>query len=189
MASQQPDINSNGLNSHLLHIVVVYDDKELCKKLCNEPFKNSRVGFLFSLQVNLDCCTDQKVLNDESGRLCSLILKHLETKEPSQTEPLPIIFIGLGLGALVTMQFVLSYEKWIPMGAVLTSVSANSSTRGHPHFLRWYEKLKRREGEAFGAFKDLLIKFNDRCRRDRIRFSCVSLEEEESKQASRIKAS
>jgi hypothetical protein len=191
MTSQQPDTNSNGSNSHL-YIVVVYDDKELCQKLYNESFKepdNPQVKFLFSLPVNLNCCTEQKVLDDESRKLCSLILEHPETKELSQTEPLPIIFIGLGLGALVTMQFVLSYENWIPMGAVLTSVSPNSSTRGHPHFLRWYGKLKEREGEAFRAFKDLLIKFNDRCRRDRIRFSCVSLEGEESKQASRIKAS
>jgi hypothetical protein len=127
------------------------------------------------------------VLNDESRKLCSLILEHLEIKEPSQTEPLHIIFIGLGLGALVTMQFVLSYKKWIPMGAVLTSVPPKSSTLRHPQFPRWYGKLKEREDEAFRAFKDLLINFNDRCRRDRIRFSCVSLEGEESKQVSRIK--
>jgi hypothetical protein len=192
MTSQQPDTNSNESNSHLLYIVVVYDDEELCRKLYNESFKkpdNPRVGFLFSHQVNLDCCTEQKVLKDESSTLCVRILEHLKIKEPSQTEPLPIIFIGLGLGALVTMQFVLSYEKWIPMGAVLTSVSRNSSTWGHPHFPGWYGKLKEREDEAFRAFKYLLISFNDRCRQDRIRFSCVSLEGEESKQVSRIKAS
>jgi hypothetical protein len=191
MTSQQPDSNSNRSNSHLLYIVVVYDDEELCRKLYNESFKepdNRQVRFLFSHKVNPKC-TEQEVLNEESRNLRSRILEHPETKELSQTEHLPIIFIGLGLGVLVTMQFVLSYEKWIPMGAVLTSVSPNSSTRRDPHFLRWYGKLKEREDEAFGAFKDLLINFNNRCRRDRIRFSCVSLEGEESKQASRIKTS
>ena len=188
MTSQQPDTNSNGSNNPLLYIVVVYDDKGLNI----EPFKkpdNPRVRFLLDLQVSLSCCTEQKVLKDESGELHSRILKHLKIKEPSQTEPLPIIFIGIGLGALVTMQFVLSYEKWIPMGAVLTSVPTHSSTSAHPHFRGWYEKLKEREGEAFGAFKRLLTNFNHHCRRYRIRFSCVSLEGEESKQVPRIKAS
>lgn len=188
MTSQQLDTNSNGLNSHLLNIVIVYDDNGLNI----EPFKkpdNPRVGFLFDLQVSLHCCTEQKVLDDESGKLHSRIMEHLKIKEPSQAEPLPIIFIGLGLGALVIMQFVASYKNWIPMGAVLTSVPRHSSTWKHPDFQRWYEKLKEREDEAFGAFKRLLLDFNHRCRDDRIRFSCVSLEGEESKQVPHIKAS
>jgi hypothetical protein len=191
MTSQQPDTNSNGLNSHLLNIVVVYDDKNLNI----EPFKkpeNSRVGFLFGPQVSPHCCTEQKVLNDELGKLRSGILEHLGAEEPSQTEPLPIIFIGLGLGALVTMQFVVSCKNWIPMGPVLTSVPRHSSTWKHSHFQTWYKKLQEREDETFGAFKRLLLNFNHCCRRDRIRFSCVSqevLEEEESEQVPRIKAS
>jgi hypothetical protein len=189
MTSRQPNTNSNGLNSHLLYIVVVYDDKELNIESFKKP-DNPRVGFLFDLHVSLDCCTEQRVLKDESGKLRSRILEYVETGEPSQTEPspIPIIFIGLGLGALVTMKFVVSCKKWIPMGAVLISVPRHSSTRKHPHFLGWYEKLKKREDEAFGAFKRLLIDFNHRCRHDRIRFSCVSLEGEESKQVPRVKA-
>jgi hypothetical protein len=189
--AQQPDANSNELNSHLLYIAIVYDDK----KLNIEPFKkpeNPRVGFLFDLQVSVHCCTEQKVLNDESDKLRSRILEHPKIKELSQTKSLPIIFIGLGLGALVTMQFVVSYENWIPMGAVLTSVPRHSSTWEHSHFRRWYKKLQEREDEAFGAFKRLLLDFNCRCRQDRIRFSSVSqevLEGEESKQVPRVKAS
>jgi hypothetical protein len=190
MASQQPDANSNGLNGPLLYIVIVYDDK----KLNIEPFKkpeNPRVGFLFDLLVSVRC-TEQKVLENESGELRRRILERLKIKEPSQTKPLPIIFIGLGLGALVTMKFVVSNENWIPMGAVLTSVPRNSSTWEHPHFRRWYKKLQERDDEVFGAFKRLLLNFNHRCRHDRIRFSCVSqevFEGEESKQVPRIKAS
>lgn len=192
MALEQPETNSNGSNSHyLLYIVVVYDDKNLE----TESFKkleNSRVGFLFDLQVSPHCCTEQKVLNNELSELRNRILKHLNTKVPSQTEPLPIIFIGIGLGALVTMQFVVSHENWIPMGAVLTSVPRHSSTWEHSHFQRWYKKLQEREDEAFGPFKRLLLDFNRRCRHDRIRFSCVSqelLEGEESKLVPRIRAS
>lgn len=193
MASQQPDTNSNGLNSHLLYIVVVYDDEKLNIEHFKKP-ENPRVGFLFDLQVNLHCCTEPNVLKYESDKLHSRIITDLDlkTEVPSQTKPLPIIFIGLGLGALVTMQFVVSYENWIPMGAVLTSVPRHSSTWEHSHFRKWYKKLREREDEAFGAFKRLLLDFNNRCRHDRIRFSCVSqevLEGEESKQVPRIKAS
>lgn len=197
MTSQQPDTNSSGSNSPLLYIVVVYDDEKLDIESFFKKPENSRVGFLFALLVSVNCCTEKEVLNNESGKLhssilASGILDHLKTKQPSQTKPLPIIFIGLGLGALVTMKFIVSYEDWIPMGAVLTSVPRHSSTWEHPHFRRWYKKLREREDETFGPFKRMLLDFNHRCRHDRIRFSCVSqevFEGEESKQVPRIKAS
>jgi hypothetical protein len=88
----------------------------------------------------------------------------------------PIIFIGLGFGALIAMET----EKLTPMGVVVSSSSPDSTTGQSIKFKTWYNNLAKQENPELGDLKSMLRTFNNYCRSERVRFSYVFRQREES---------
>jgi hypothetical protein len=172
-------------------ILIVYDDGDLNVSSFEESVtQNPRIGVIQKLLVhpdlliNPDGHLDQEKLNEETQDLCGRINGSSMTKTTRYEQLyLPVIFIGIGVGAIVTMNYLVENMNVVPMGVMLISNTFSSPIRKRFSFKSWYKRLENRKDEESKNFKDLLQKFNSHCRSERIRVSCMApqaLEGEES---------
>jgi hypothetical protein len=102
--------------------------------------KPHRIGLQFELLKKANAVEE---LCKKSSALIKYInsddVKHTTDPKNSGRYP-PIIFVGLGFAALVTMKAVLS-EQLIPMGIVVSSVFKDSAVGRSAEFKTWYENL------------------------------------------------
>jgi hypothetical protein len=118
--------------------------------------------------------------NDILASASSILISDVLTKEElgidyQRIRYPPVIFVGIGFGALVVMDTILRTKNSIPMGAVMTSVTRDGATARSDEFKRWYAGLK--QGGGNGDMKmltQLLDDFNRHCHREHIRLSCIS---------------
>jgi hypothetical protein len=159
------ECNSNESQRLLFMILVLYDDKDLDISSLEEGLteKNPRIGVIPKLLVptgfiNSDGDLDTVKIKKETVHLGRRIDDSPSIKATGYKESyLPVIFIGIGAGAVVTMQYLTQNTKVVPMGVVLISVP--------------FQSLIQVQG---GKGANLLKAINGRCRSERIRFSCMA---------------
>lgn len=163
----------------LYHVLVVYEgvykDIESLKGL-----QSSKVGWLEPHCIEADFLGTENSVVKSCEKYSGLTerIKTMTNRKDGGSYP-PIIFIGLGFGALVTMNAVIS-EKLTPMGVVVSSVSPDWTTGQSIKFKTWYNNLIKPENPDLGDLKRVLCKFNNYCRSERVRFSYVFHQREES---------
>lgn len=195
-------------------VLGVYDnDPQEIKWLAQ--FQDPSVEILPHHCINLDlsCLKNGKAiaeLRKKSKNLREYVKEIIEERKFTGSDPYPpIIFLGLGFGAVVAMNALLEDHEPIltPMGMVMCSVSSEGTTGKSEEFRMWYKKLTAEAGPGradiaqtasdmevaqdkntdLSDLVSLLYEFDEHCRLERVRFSYVIRDKEASNNTSILK--